>query len=314
MEISVIICTCNRAKRLDPLFDDLAKLEIPTGMNWELLAVDNASKDETEQVIKRELRRQRLPLVLLKEPIRAKSRALNLALGKARGKIIIFTDDDVSPASGWLRAYYEASQSCPSILGFAGKVLPLWEGNKIPGWLNIQGKYAIPEPLINRIDFGEKEKILPNKSTPGGLNAALRKSIIEKMGLFREDIGPGTSFPFSEDTEYFRRLYTLGGRYMYLPNALVYHKNPTDRMTKSYILKWTFHCNRSDVQICNYSDVRTFMGVPRYLLRQVVESFFLFFLSFSKTKRFFMLRSFVKCTGEIIGHIQKKRSANTAIK
>lgn len=312
MELSVIICTCNRAKRLDPLFDDLAKLEIPTGMNWELLVVDNASKDETPQVIEREVLRGRLPLVHLAQPMRGKSRALNLAMGKAHGELLVFTDDDVSPASGWLRAYYEASQSCPSILGFAGKVLPLWEGNKIPGWLNIQGKYAIPEPLINRIDFGEKEKILPNKSTPGGLNAALRKNIIEKMGLFREDIGPGTSFPFSEDTEYFRRLYTLGGRYMYLPKALVYHKNPTDRMTKSYILKWTFHCNRSDVQIYDYSEVRTFLGVPRYLLRQAAESLFRMVSAVDQVKRFYFMRSFVKCMGEITGHIQKNRSRKTA--
>ena len=312
MEISVIICTCNRAKRLETLFDDLAKLEIPTGLNWELLLVDNASKDETPQVIGREVLRGRLPLVHLRQPMRGKSRALNLALGKAHGKIIIFTDDDVSPASEWLRAYFEASQACPSILGFGGKVLPLWESDEMPEWLSAQGKYAIPEPLINRIDFGEKEKILPNKLTPGGLNAALRKDIIEKMGLFREDIGPGTSFPFSEDTEYFRRLYTLGDRYMYLPNALVYHKNSTDRMTKSYILKWIYHCNRSDIQIYDYSEVRTFFGVPRYLLRQAVESLFCVVSSIDKVNRFYFLRSFVKCVGEIIGHIQKNRSRKMA--
>lgn len=308
MELSIIICTCNRGERLRDLFDDFARLEIPLGITWELLIVDNASKDQTPQIIEREVLRRRLPLVCLRQPMRGKSRALNLALGKAHGKIIILTDDDVLPASGWLRAYFEASQIYPSILGFAGKVLPLWESDEMPEWLSIQGKYAIPEPLINRFNFGEKEKLLPNKSTPGGLNAALRKDIIEKIGLFREDIGPGTSFPFSEDTEYFRRLYTLGGRYMYLPKALVYHKNPTDRMTKSYVLKWTFHCNRSDVQIYDYPEVRTFFGVPRYLLRQTAESLFCVVSAVDKVKRFYFLRSFVKCVGEIIGHIQKSRS------
>jgi hypothetical protein len=47
------------------------------------------------------------------------------ALKKARGNLLIFTDDEVSPASGWLRAFYEAYQTYPYIFGFAEKVLPL---------------------------------------------------------------------------------------------------------------------------------------------------------------------------------------------
>ena len=305
MEISIIVCTCNRAKRLPALFDNLARLKIQPGMTWELLVVDNASRDETPQIIEREITRDRLPVVYLKEPKPGKSRALNLALKNARGDLLVFTDDDVLPTPGWLNAYHEASRAYPAVSGFGGRVLPLWERGIIPDWLCTEGEYALPDGVINRRDFGEIKKLLPNKLVPGGLNAALQRSAAEQMGSFREDIGPGTLFPYAEDTEYFRRLYDLGGRYMYVPNALLYHKNPTNRMTKSYILKWTFHCARSEVQIHDYSKVRGFLGVPKYLLRQAVERVFLLIVSTDKSKRFFILRSFTKCIGELIGHIQK---------
>ncbi len=38
---SVIICTWNRAKLLDPTLDSLAGLRIPDGLDWEVLVVDN---------------------------------------------------------------------------------------------------------------------------------------------------------------------------------------------------------------------------------------------------------------------------------
>lgn len=314
MEISIIVCTCNRAKRLPRLFDILATLEIPREATWDLLVIDNASRDETPQVIQDEISRGRLPLVHLAEPIPGKSRALNLALSKARGDLLVFTDDDVLPTSVWLKAYFEASRAHPQIAGFGGKVLPGWEDRKLPYWFCTEGEYALPDGLINRLDFGETEKLFPGNSVPAGGNAALRRSTVNRIGSFREDIGPGTPFPYSEDTEYFRRLCDLGERYMYVPNATIYHINPPDRLKRTYILKWTFHCARSQVQVHDYSELKEFIGVPRYLLRQAAERLFFFVLSIDKNKRFFTLRSFVKCIGEIIGHIQKKRSANAAIK
>lgn len=308
MEISVVVCTRNRAKRLTPLFDSFARLQIPSGMRWELLLIDNASQDETPLVIEREIRRQRLPLVHFEQPMIGKSRALNLALSKVRGELIVFTDDDVSPSPEWLRAYFEASKAYPSISGFAGRVLPSWENDKAPEWLNTQGKYAIPKPLICCFDLSDRDILLPARQVPGGNNAALRKNILMNMGLFREDLGPGTSFPFSEDTEYYRRLYLLGGHYMYLPKALVYHHNPTSRTTKLWVLKWIFHCNRSDVQIYEYPGMDTFFSVPRYLLGEAVRDFFHSLFQIDDIKRFYHLRSLVKSLGQIIGHIQKKQA------
>ncbi len=289
------------------LFDDFAKLKIPTGMTWEFLIVDNASKDETPEIVHHEIARGRLPLVHLHEPLTGKSRALNSAMAKATGDLIVFTDDDVSPTTGWLTAYYEASQKYHSVEGFGGRVLPLWEGGAAPSWLSDEWESALPDALFCRHDMGKEEKLFADQEVPGGGNAALKRDAMEKMRSFREDMGPGTLFPFAEDTEYFRRLCHAGGRYVYLPRALLYHKNPTNRMTKSYVLRWTFHCARSEVQIHDWTGVKRFCGIPRYLLRQAGERFLLSTLSFHERDRFPRLRLFVNCIGEIVGHIQRNR-------
>ncbi len=307
MKVSVIIPTNNRARRLPDLFDDFAKLEMPKGLTWEFLIIDNASKDETPEIIRHEIARGRLPLVHLHEPLTGKSRALNSAMAKSTGDLIVFTDDDVSPTTGWLTAYYEASQKYHWIEGFGGRVLPLWEEGAAPSWLSDELESSLPDALFCRCDMGETEKLFADQGVPGGGNAALKRDAIKKMREFREDIGPGTLFPYAEDTEYFRRLYRGGGHYVYLPSALIYHKNPTYRMTKSHVLRRTYHCARSEVQIHDLTEVKRFCGVPRYLLKQAGERLLLSTLSFRERDRFPRLRLFVGCIGEIVGHIQRNR-------
>jgi glycosyltransferase involved in cell wall biosynthesis len=47
VNVSVAICTWNRAKLLDPTLDSLAGLRIPDGLDWEVLVVDNGCTDDT---------------------------------------------------------------------------------------------------------------------------------------------------------------------------------------------------------------------------------------------------------------------------
>jgi glycosyltransferase involved in cell wall biosynthesis len=271
MDISVIICTHNRARNLSVLFDSLFGLEIPGNLTWEILLVDNASTDETPEMIEHEMSSRRLPLVVLEEQDIGKSRALNSALCRARGELMIFADDDVIPSPGWIRSYYEAAWKNPHVLGFCGRVLPQWEG-ELPRWLCKEVMTALPEGLINRCDYGDKECFLPEHRVPGGLNAALKKKAVVKMGFFREDIGPGTSIPYAEDTDYMRRLLDYGHEFLYVPGALVYHRNPVERMTKDYATTWVFEVARSRILAFSVNPAtRRLFGVPRYLWKQLFQ-------------------------------------------
>lgn len=303
MLISVLISTHNRAERLPPLFDAFSALDIPRNLVWEFLMVDNGSNDETLEILLQEKARKRLPLVLLEQPIPGKSSAMNLALGRVRGDLVVFTDDDVKPAGEWLKAYYEAASANPNALGFAGKVLPVWEG-KVPSWLQTEGDFALPRGLINSFDFGEESHVLPENVIPSGSNSALRGTVMRKMGTFRTDLGPGTPTPFAEDTEYMGRLLKTGGRYLYVPDALLYHLNSPERMTRAHIQKWMFETARSRVKAFGAeTTVPTFFRIPRYLIRQILERFLFWIFDPRSQNRFHNKLGCLRTLGAVRGYL-----------
>ena len=50
MEITVAICTWNRARLLDETLTHLAELVVPSGLEWELLVINNNCTDHTDEV------------------------------------------------------------------------------------------------------------------------------------------------------------------------------------------------------------------------------------------------------------------------
>ena len=53
VDVSVAICTWNRAKLLDQTLTQMRQLRIPAGLTWELLVVNNNSTDDTDAVASR---------------------------------------------------------------------------------------------------------------------------------------------------------------------------------------------------------------------------------------------------------------------
>ena len=81
--------------------ESLGKINVPPGWSVELLVVDNGSTDHTRTIAsKASLRNMNLRYV--SEPKAGQSIARNTGILAARGEIIVFTDDDVSPAPDWL--------------------------------------------------------------------------------------------------------------------------------------------------------------------------------------------------------------------
>ncbi len=47
ISVSVVLCCHNSVERLQPTLTHLAAVQVPPGMSWEVLVVDNASTDDT---------------------------------------------------------------------------------------------------------------------------------------------------------------------------------------------------------------------------------------------------------------------------
>ncbi len=101
MNITVILCTYNRAETLSKALQSVAFSELPKSLEWEVLVVDNNSRDQTHDVVEGFCRQYPGRFRYLFEPQQGKSHALNSGIREARGDVLAFMDDDVTVEPAW---------------------------------------------------------------------------------------------------------------------------------------------------------------------------------------------------------------------
>ena len=112
------------------------------------------------------------------------------------------------------------------------------------------------------------------EETPVGTNMAFRKSLFERYGGFRADLGPRPGSEIrNEDSEFVRRLLRAGEPLYYAPSAIVYHPTPDDRLTMDYFLAWWYGKGRSEIRESGISpEIRWKIGgIPLFLFRQIIR-------------------------------------------
>jgi glucosyl-dolichyl phosphate glucuronosyltransferase len=102
MRITVVLCTYNRSESLAKALDSLAASDLPKNVAWEVLVVDNNSKDETRGVVAQFSQRHPGRFRYFFEPQQGKSFALNSGIRESRADVLAFVDDDVIVERGWL--------------------------------------------------------------------------------------------------------------------------------------------------------------------------------------------------------------------
>ena len=90
--------------------------------------VNNNCSDDTDQAV--EQFKTKLPLVYIKESSQGKSRALNAGLSIAKGRLVIFCDDDVILNINWIDAYWKAFQTKPFGYFWGGPIESEFEGEQ----------------------------------------------------------------------------------------------------------------------------------------------------------------------------------------
>lgn len=214
--ISVVIATFNGADTLPRTLDALAHMEAPPG-GWRLIVVDNGSTDATPTIVRSWI--TRLPLLLLREPARGKSRALNLALDHCDDDLVVLTDDDVLPSPKWLVAYHAAAEANPGMDVFNGPIKPHWD--VVP-----------PDYVLSRIPVGAAYGISDPSLAEGpvrcdlvwGANMAVRGHVAGAGHRFNPDLGPqGRRYRSGEDDDFVLRLADSGHRMWHVHDAAVSH-------------------------------------------------------------------------------------------
>src|SRR5262245_17549789 len=120
IDVSIVICTRNRASRLSGTLGALRALR--TDHRYEVIWVDNASTDDTAAVLKRELGDDPTARYVFGERM-GLGAARNVGWKASRGKIVAFTDDDCRPSPDYVDAMVAAFSDYPDVGVIGGRIL-----------------------------------------------------------------------------------------------------------------------------------------------------------------------------------------------
>ena len=228
---SIIIPTRDHAAWLRGCLDSLAALDGDRS-RFEVIAVDNNSRDGTDAALAEEIRRGRLPLRVAREEREGPSHSRNTGVRSSSGKLILFLDDDARVESGWLAAY-ERCFSAPGCAVVQGRVVPEFMAAR-PAWLTDE-----LAAFLGRVDEGEAAG--PLRGNMNSCNMGVARGAFEAIGGFRTDLGPG-GIGMAEDTEFGLRAAEKGFAPVYAPDARARHLVPPERATRRAMVR---RCYRS---------------------------------------------------------------------
>ncbi len=263
MDVTVVICTYNRCQLLACALESVLGSTVPPGVDWEVIVVDNNSKDKTRATVEEVGARHPGRVRYLFEHKQGLSNARNAGIAAATGRVVAFTDDDVSVEPHWLFNLTRPvlQDECA---GSAGRIL-LGEVN-LPSWLATSGPHNLGGSLV-QFDLGDRSSTLDR--APFGASMAFRKGVFEMFGGFRTDLGrSGKSLIGNEDTEFGTRLISAGLHLFYIPSAVVYHPVPEERLTKRYFRSYWFSLGRAMARQGEKENQGSFWNITRAYVAQ----------------------------------------------
>jgi glycosyltransferase involved in cell wall biosynthesis len=266
MDATIIVCSYNRAESLRDTLRALRAQRCAASRQWEVIVVDNNSKDHTRRVVE-EAQRDWRHLRYEFEEAQGLSHSRNHGISVARGDVVLFTDDDVLPEADWLETTLAGLAKHRADAG-GGYIGPIWE-TPPPAWLTnrFYGFLAI------RTDRSDDYPITSDVQPPFGANMAIRKAVFECVGLFDVNRGRrGEVLASGEDGEMFERILAAGFTAVFLGRSRVHHKVESFRVTKHYFRRWRFETSRNIAQSKGLIGERRIFNIPLYVFPQLLRA------------------------------------------
>jgi GT2 family glycosyltransferase len=138
------------------------------------------------------------------------------------GKIIAFTDDDAMVDANWLERILQ---------NFADRTVAIVTGIALPIELNTKAQHWFEKTNSFKRGFDRKKFDTGNINplaaglVGAGVNMAIRRSCLTRIGNFDEALDGGTPTRSGGDQEFFYRSLSRGYRIVYDPDAIVWHRH-----------------------------------------------------------------------------------------
>ena len=214
LRATVAVCTRDR---VEDLARCLAALDRLPDDGQELLVVDSASKDGAS-IRALVARYPRVRYLRLDRP--GLDLARNAALRAAAHPIVAFTDDDATPEPNWLRALLR-NFGAPRTLCVTGLTLPAELESEAQEVFEQTNGFCRGYARV----FHDGTKVDPFMASRvgAGVNMALRRSILDRIGPFDDALDAGTPTRSGGDHDMFARILAAGYAIVYEPAALCWH-------------------------------------------------------------------------------------------
>jgi glycosyltransferase involved in cell wall biosynthesis len=159
---------------------------------------------------------------------RGLSAARNVAVERATGDVLAFTDDDCLADQGWLGALADEFSALPNVAAVCGRSLPQIEAPLVASAASVRED--------------ETRRLFSGPCSPwrvgNGSNMAFRTRVLRAIGRpFDERLGPGAKLRGGEEADVIYRLLKQGSQLLYSPRPLVYHRqwrNAAQQLALSY--------------------------------------------------------------------------------
>lgn len=234
MLVSIGLCTYNRAFAVDKTLDSLTRIEVPEGIELEILVVDNASTDNTREVIEAFALRSPYPVRYLLETKPGVAAARNRAIREFRGEWLAQLDDDEVAERDWLIAHLEYMKSTGAKIATGSYLVRDEEGNRIDKPLSILR-------IFGESGFRTEPAILGPYESPAAGNLFIHRSIFELVPGYDEGMTEA-----GEDTEFGRACREKGIEVHFNPKAKILHLIPARRFQPEFLCRdsirvgWSF--------------------------------------------------------------------------
>jgi glycosyltransferase involved in cell wall biosynthesis len=210
----------------------LESVQQQTLEDFELIVVDNAADATLANRVGEFNLNARVRARYVPEPNLGLHNARHAGVRAAIGDVLVFTDDDATFDPDWLAAYSRRFDQNPDMAAAGGPARPVWEVPP-PAWLPAYMRTQ-PDmfPILSLLEPFDAFRLTPDGYF-FGVNMAIRRDVLLEVGGFNPD-SFGSAWLGDGETGLNRKLWQRQLLIGYIPEAIVYHHVPSERMTLEY--------------------------------------------------------------------------------
>ena len=262
--ISIIVANYNGEKYLDIC---LKSIFASNYKNFELIVLDDGSTDKSLEVLNKYSSKKKLILILNKHNSGAAS-SRNKAVKFARGKILVFLDNDTEVKKNWLRELIKLLMRNKEI----GACQSLLLDFKKRGVIQMGGGLLIPQtawlaPFYQgRIYSKIKEDLREKEIVAVSASLAVKREVFKNVGGFDEK-----EAVYTEDLDFCWRIWISGYKILLCPKSVVYHWTKDVKKRKNMGVGYRqiyFHLAKNSIRsmLKNYQTLNLLKYLPLTLL------------------------------------------------